>query len=237
MPLGWSMSSPTRGHPATVGGPVCRARAAGADPFKQLRHLLVTTSVAGAQPDPLRGHCRRLVGHRFGSEPRLRAPLDGGGPVGRNLGGDLARSSPQRLLGATNTNSLNSRFTSSRRSANKPDLVRDEEVAGSNPVTPTTRCPGQRLNCEPMTRAFVVSRSSEWRSVTVTERLTSGRRPAPVPGPLRESAISMVQTALTCMALMNASSAACAREGWWIALAACRACSAETRAWSCTGPE
>lgn len=37
----------------------------------------------------------------------------------------------------------------------------------------------------------------------------------------------MVQTALTCMAWMNASSAARARAGWWVVVAACRACSAE----------
>jgi hypothetical protein len=39
----------------------------------------------------------------------------------------------------------------------------------------------------------------------------------------------MVQTVPTCMAWMNASSAACARSGRWIAVAACRACSAEPR--------
>lgn len=46
----------------------------------------------------------------------------------------------------------------------------------------------------------------------------------------------MIQTAPTCMAWTKASSAACARAGWWVAAAACRACSAETRAWSRTGP-
>jgi hypothetical protein len=63
--------------------------------------------------------------------------------MGRDLGDDLACMRSGKPATPTHTNAVTCASLVRRRSDNGSDLVRDEEAVGSNPATPTIRCPDQ----------------------------------------------------------------------------------------------
>ncbi|MFF2163150.1 hypothetical protein ACFVWP_20885 [Streptomyces sp. NPDC058175] len=69
---------------------------------------------------------------------RLRPRPD----AGRNPGEDLLPGAFLNLAIPTHPKALTGRNADWRRSGHCPDLIRDEEVVGSHPATPTAETPG-----------------------------------------------------------------------------------------------